>query len=335
MNAGADLGKQLRFFLTDYLPLQRNASPRTILTYRDALKLLLQFVARLRSRSVTELSLADLDRTVVLSFLEDIERTRHNAITTRNHRLAAIRSFFRCVAYQKPESVAHSQQILAIPLKRGESRTIGYLTQEEITTLFAVVQPQTLMARRDDVLLRFLYNTGARIQEALDLRACDLRLEPPPHVRLLGKGRKERVCPLWSDTADRLRAHLAERGIRSTEPASVFVNRAGQPLTRFGAEYILAKYAGHARKLCPSLEKKHVHPHLIRHTTAVHLLQSGVDLNTIRCWLGHASLVTTNRYVEIDLAMKRAAIESVQPPASGGGHSPMIEDALLVWLESL
>ncbi len=334
MRATDDLGPHLRRFLGEYLPKQRAASPGTVRSYRDALKLLLLYVAETRRCSVADLRLAHVDRITVLAFLESLESKRGNSVTTRNNRLAAIRSFFRFISTGAPEAVEQCSRILDIPFKRGDPRTIDYLTVEEVKALLQEVRLDTPRGRRDDLLLRFLYNTGARVQEALDVRACDLRLDSPPHVLLRGKGRKERLCPLWKDTVQRLRRLFAEQLLDAGQPLPVFTGRTGQALTRFGVGYILDKYVQRAIARCPSLKRKRIHPHTIRHTTAMHLLQSGVDLNTIRCWLGHASVNTTNRYVEIDLEMKRRVLEGVKPPRAVA--KPAIANAsLLAWLESL
>lgn len=334
MKPDSGLGRHLREFLGEYLPRQRNASPGTIRAYRDALKLMLGSLAESRRRSVADLRIADVDRTAILAFLASLETARGNGVTTRNHRLAAIRSFIRFVSSNAPESVEQCAQILAIPLKRGSSRNVDYLTIDEINTVLVQIPAASARGRRDDALLRFLYNTGARVQEAVDVRANDLRLESPAHVLLRGKGRKERLCPLWTDTVDRLKRLLGERHLDPSTPSPVFTNRDGRSLTRFGVGYILAKYVNAAAATCPGLARKNVHPHTLRHTTAMHLLQAGVDLNTIRCWLGHASVTTTNRYVEIDLDMKRRAINGVSPPA-GRRRRNAVEADLLSWLESL
>lgn len=335
MNEPVELGRHLRYFLEDYLPCQRNASPHTVRAYRDALKLLLIFTANERRTSVAEMQLRAIDRETVLCFLSSIEKERGNGVATRNLRLTAIRSFFRCVAYTTPEAVEQCRRILAIPLKRCDTASIDYLTVDEIQAVLAQIPMTTARGRRDDALLRFLYNTGARIQEALDVRASDLRLESPGHARLLGKGRKERVCPLWPDTVARLRALMAERQIDLGDRAHLFTNREQKPLTRFGARYILDKYVRKAVADCPALAAKRVTPHVLRHTTAMHLLQGGVDLNTIRCWLGHASATTTNRYVEIDLEMKRRALEQVSTPPAANSRAAIADESLLTWLEAL
>lgn len=329
------LGKHLRFFLAEYLPRQRNASAETVHAYRDVLKLFLLFAANEKKRAVVHLTLADLGRATVLSFLEWIERERNNCASTRNHRLAAIRSFFRCVAQSTPEAVEQCRQIMAIPQKRTEHRSIDYLTLDEMASILNHIPPKSVEDQRDDALLRFLYNSGARVQEAVTVMACDLRLDPPAHVLLHGKGRKERLCPLWPDTAVRLRLLLSKRCIGLDEKAYVFTNRKGERLTRFGVRYILAKYVRCATEDRPDLVQKKVHPHCIRHTTALHLLQSGVDLNTVRCWLGHASVATTNKYVEIDLEMKRRAIEKMATIPNDKPRRNIPDDALITWLESL
>ncbi len=332
---GANLGSCLHHFLEDYLPRQRNASPHTIRAYRDSLKLLLVFAAKRRTGSAADLSFLDIDRATVLDFLTSLERERVNGVSTRNLRLTAIRSFFRCTANAAPELVEHCRRIVSIPSKRCDSRAIDYLTVDEIDAILSQVPANTIQGRRHDCLIRFLYNTGARVQEALDVRVCDLRLDRPSHVRLMGKGRKERLCPLWPETATRLRSAIDEGNLLLHQP--IFTNRNRKNLTRYGARYILSKYVALAVATCPSLKGKNVHPHVLRHTTAMHLLQSGVDLNTIRCWLGHASVTTTNRYVEIDLEMKRRALEEVNSPdsTSPSSTSSRPDEELLAWLEAL
>lgn len=333
MNRSESLGQHIRYFLTDHLPRQRNASGHTVHAYRDSLKLLLLHVAAAREKGVADLSLEDLDRSAVLAFLEAVERDRGNGPATRNLRLTAIRSFFRAVAQVAPEHLEQAQRLLSIPQKRSNTRVIEYLTLTEIEAIMNQTSMRTCAGRRDDALLRFLYNTGARVQEALDLCVDGLRLEEPPHARLLGKGRKERLCPLWPQTVLAVQRSLRDRGVEQHPEARVFTNRQGEPLTRYGVRYILGRYVQLASESCPTLRKKNVHPHTMRHTTAMHLLQSGVDLNTIRCWLGHADLATTNRYVEIDLEMKRRALGEIPPPR--GRRPAVVDKSLLGWLEAL
>lgn len=333
MSSRDTLGSYLHHFLVDYLVGQRNASSHTVHAYRDALKGLLLHVAEVRQRQVSDLRLDELDQQLVLSYLETIEQHRGNCPTTRNLRLTAIRSFFRAVGQLAPERLQQAQRILAIPQKRTTTRAVGYLTVAEIQALLQQPSVDTWMGRRDQALLRFLYNTGARVQEALDVSVGRIRFDTPSHVHLLGKGRKERLCPLWPETVAAVQQALRDRtdNVRSDTP--VFTNRHGTPLTRCGVRYILTKYVRLAAPGCSSLKDKRIHPHTLRHTTAMHLLQSGVDLNTIRCWLGHVDLATTNRYVEADLEAKRRALGEVDAP--GRRRSPAVNWSLLKWLEAL
>ena len=332
MRTNEGLGRYLQHFLVDYLAGQRNASPHTVHAYRDALKFLLLHVARARGTDVCNLSLEDLDQRLVLSYLEALERERGNGATTRNLRLTAIRSFFRAVAQVAPEHLQQAQAILSIPQKRTTTGGVEYLTVRELEAILKQPSTGTCMGRRDNALLRFLYNTGARVQEAVDVSVGSIRFEEPFHVLLIGKGRKERLCPLWPQTIAAVQRVLSDRGDPSSG-ARVFTNRQGTSLSRYGVRYILAKHVRSASPSCPSLRTKSVHPHTMRHTAAMHLLQSGVDLNTIRCWLGHVDVATTNRYVEADLEMKRKALGEVQVPP--GRRSARVNRSLLAWLEAL
>jgi site-specific recombinase XerD len=331
------LARALRDFFTDHLPRLRGLSPHTLQSYRDSLALLLRFVAARRARALVSLDLADLDTDAVIAFLQHLETDRHNIAATRNVRLAAIHAFFRYLAVRHPDRLEHSQRILAVPFKRARIPVVDYLEYEEIQAVLAAVDRHTVDGRRDFALLVTMFNTGARVQEILDVRPCDLQLINPFQVRLVGKGRKERICPLWQETAQVLRAHLSERHLESCSKERLFRNHRGEPLTRFGVRYILAKYCARAAAAVPTLRGKRLHPHSMRHSTAVHLLKAGVDLTTIRHWLGHASVNTTNRYASVDLEMKREAIERAQPlgeyptPAA-----PWRTDAsILEWLEAL
>jgi site-specific recombinase XerD len=329
------LARSLRQFFTDHLPRLRGLSRHTIDSYRYALILLLRFTAASRGRSVAELDLADLDAEDVIAFLDDLEQERHNTVATRNVRLAALHAFFRYVAVNEPAQLARSQRILQIPFKRADQRTIDYLEYEELQAVLAAVDRTTGMGRRDYALLATMFNTGARVQEILDLRTCDLHLEKPFQVRLFGKGRKERVCPLWPQTAALLRALCAERQLDLRAAVPLFINQRGQPLSRFGVGYILDKYLKRAQVTVPTLREKRLHPHSMRHSTAVHLLKSGVDLSTIGQWLGHASLNTTNKYATIDLDLKRQALARVDAPATEPLSSWRHDATILEWLESL
>lgn len=331
------LARALRDFFADHLPRLRGVSPHTVRSYRDSLALLLRFIAEQRGRPVAQLDLDDLDPDKIIAFLQHLEDERHNSVSTRNVRLAALHAFVRYLAARHPERLEPCQRILGIPFKRARSRPIEYLEYEEIQAVLSAVDRTTGDGRRDYALLATMFNTGARVQEILDLRPCDLQLARPLQVRLVGKGRKERLCPLWPETAELLRSLLSESGRDpgSTEP--LFRNHRGEPLTRFGVRYLLAKYCDRARANSPTLAAKRLHPHSMRHSTAVHLLKAGVDLTTISHWLGHASVNTTNRYVAVDLEMKREAIAKARPVDDRTGPiAPWRSDAsILEWLEAL
>jgi site-specific recombinase XerD len=286
---------------------------------------------------VARLDVDGLSPDVVLAFLTDLEHARRNRSSTRNVRLAAIHAFFRYVASAYPEHLEDSQRILAIPFKRSATRVIQYLEYHEIEATLAAIDRTALDGRRDYALLATMFNTGARVQEILDLRPCDLQLVAPAHARLLGKGRKERLCPLWPQTTHLLRAYVTERGLTPASTSALFVNHRGAPLTRFGVRYLLAKYCARARATCPSLAVKRLHPHSLRHGAAVHLLKAGVDLVTISHWLGHASPNTTHRYAVLDLEAKRTAIDKARPTGSDAAAiAPWRSDAtVLEWLEAL
>lgn len=330
------LGRALRGFFADHLPKVRGTSPHTICSYRDAFTLLLRFLAGRLRRSAATLDFGDLSPDHVLAFLHHLESDRHNGVATRNARLAAVHSFARFAASGHPEHLALCQQLLAVPFKRTRTRIVEYLEADELRALLDAPDRTTLDGRRDHALLLALFNTGARVQELLDLRPCDLQLVRPFQVRLRGKGRKERVCPLWPHTVELLRALMTEGNVDPSATEPLFRNARGQPLTRFGVRYILRKQAGRARSAAKTLSSKRVHPHAMRHTTAVHLLQAGVDLVTISHWLGHASVETTNRYAAVDLEMKRAALAKARPLVElKSTRSAWRSATNLDWLESL
>lgn len=331
------LARSLRAFFSEYLPRLRGLSAHSIHSYRDSLTLLLRFLISHREKPVAELDLPDIEAEDVIAFLDYLEEDRHNTVATRNVRLAAIHAFFRYVAVSDPEQLARSQRILAIPFKRADQRPIEYLEYDEINAVLDAVDRSTPDGRRDYALLATLFNTGARVQELLDIRACDLRLAKPYQVRLFGKGRKERLCPLWPQTAAVLGALCAENRLDLHAPAPVFRNHRGQPLTRFGVRYLLAKYVDRAKAAAPTLKGKRLHPHGMRHSTAVYLLKSGADLSTIAQWLGHTSVNTTNKYATIDLDMKRRALARADPPATELSTTAnwRTDASILDWLEAL
>ena len=332
------LGTALRAFFGQHLPLTRGLSPRTVLSYRDTFVLLLRFLSVHHGRQIVELEFQHVNAESVLVFLDHLEQERNNCVATRNARLAAIHTFARFVAIQDPEHVESAQRLLAIPIKRGPSRAVDYLEGNEISAMLAAVSSRRPQYLRDRALLLTLFNTGGRVPEVLDIRPNDLQLTRPASVRLRGKGRKERLCPLWSETADAITALLGSTPGVTTDSMPIFRNQRGEPMTRFGIRYLLRQYAEVARQAAPTLTDKRVHPHTYRHSAAVHLLRSGVDLVTISHWLGHASVETTNRYTAVDLATKREALERAGP-VTGSSEADVTgwrkNDSVLEWLESL
>lgn len=331
------LARALRDFFADHLPRLRGMSPHTIHSYRDSLSLLLRYLATRGSKPVVELDIEDIQPRLVIDFLQHLETKRRNTPATRNVRLAAIHSFFRHVATRQPEQLECCQRILAIPFKRARTRAIEYLEYEEMQAVLGTIDRGSADGRRDYALLVAMFNTGARVQEILDVRPCDLQLRRPFQARLVGKGRKERLCPLWPQTAEILLDYLAQQRLDPTSREALFRNHRRDPLTRFGVRYILNKYCTRAQATSPTLVGKRLHPHSMRHSTAVHLLHSGVDLATIGRWLGHASVNTTNRYVTVDLETKRKAIAKAMPigrrssvPAAWRSSASILE-----WLEAL
>lgn len=333
-----DLGTLLRNFFEQHLVSQRGLSGHTVLAYRDAWKLLLSFACRRRRTTCAALTLESLSADTVRRFLDYLERERHNSVPTRNNRLAALHSFFGYVAEMEPRHLTHCQSILAIRFKRHAQRAPEYLERQEVLKIFSQINHRTRLGQRDDALLRMLYNTGMRAQELVNLDVNHVRFSRPSHVRILGKGRKERTCPLWTETVQAVKAYLSARSARLDETAPLFVNADGQRLSRFGLRHIIAHRVAEAAKACPSLLKRKVTPHTWRHTTAMHLLQSNVDLNMIRSWLGHASIETTNTYVEIDLEMKRKTLMSAEkmiPAQPKRGRSWRNRPDILSWLSAL
>ena len=324
-------------FFTEHLAVHRGVSQNTIQSYRDAIKLFLLFVGEKNSKKITDININDLNVDIVLGFLKNIEGSRKNGAVTRNHRLAALRTFFSYLATQDPLHLGQYQKILLVPFKRAAKPMMGYLEADEMKAVLNSIDCTTPLGRRDFALLSLLYNTGARVQEVCDLRVRSLRLLSPPLITIYGKGKKTRQVPLWTSTKDTLTKYLSEGGLLNKEDAFLFPNRAGEPIGRFGVRYIVAKYVQVAAKSCPKIAKKKVGPHTFRHTTAMHLLQSGVDLTVIRSWLGHIDISTTHGYVEIDMEMKRQALEKCNPGNRNGSLDKFIEKNhdIIGWLENL
>lgn len=303
------LGPWVRRFLMEHLPDDRNLSRNTQQSYRDALRLLIVFTADKLRKKADQLLVADIDADLVRAFLHDLEKRRGCAISTRNQRLAAIHALATFIGQRSPEDLGWSALLRSVQFKRATRVAVGYLEKHEIDALLAIPDRMTKIGCRDYVLLLFLYNTGARADEAARLNISNLTLHVDGQsklssVRLHGKGNKVRLCPLWTSTASAL--HDLTNGRAENE--RVFLNRTANPLTRFGVHDIVTRHARTAAISVPEMQKKKVGPHTIRHTTATHLLRAGVDINTIRAWLGHVSLDTTNVYAETDLDMKAKAL---------------------------
>jgi site-specific recombinase XerD len=294
-------------YFVEYLRGVRGASRHTMRAYRDALRLFFLFLSKIKKRGVAELRLDDVNSETVLAFLEHLEQERGNSPSTRNSRLAVLRSFAEHLLRHDLTRADQYARILSIPVKRATRRAVVYLEPEHVRAVIAQVPDRARSSIRDRSLLLLLYNTGARISEALALKESDLHLRRPSQVKLFGKGGKERTCPLWPETAAALRRLASEGAARG---GTLFRNGRGEPLTRDGAAYILAKYARRATAENPSLGEPHVTPHVLRHSCAVALLQAGIDVSVIRDYLGHSSVTTTVQYITTNLQMKRQALEA-------------------------
>jgi integrase/recombinase XerD len=327
------VGRLVHDFFVDYLNQQKGLRQSSVRSYRDTLRLFLPFAASNARRPISRLALADLTLERVLAFLKHLEQVRGNGISTRNQRLAALRTFFEYLGRRSPEALHLCQQVAAIPTKRTPLPDTRFIARADVERLFDRLPDRGRLAARDRALLLFLYNTGARVQEVADLRIEQLRLERPPSVRLRGKGGKWRQCPLWAETAAQLAALTQPRA--ASPQAPVFVSGSGQPMTRFGIYKRVRHLTAGVATSGATDDRRRVSPHVWRHTAAVHLLEAGVDVNVIRGWLGHASLNTTNRYAEITMRMKTAAMQLCAP--AGSGHIPPWQDdpSLLGWLSSL
>ena len=321
-------------FFRQWLAAQRQASPTTVATYKEGLRLLFLFASKKLGKPPTALEPEDLDRDMVLAFLHHLENERGNTVRTRNARLAAIRSFFRYAASCEPLVMGVAGRVSSIPCKRTVQKAISFLSIEELQAILNVPNKHTTLGRRDYALLLLLARTGARVSEAISVNASDVRMERPWHVLLRGKGSKERIVPLDANTVEVLRALCKQRNLPRNSDSPLFVNAQGQRLTRFGALHIVSRTVRVARQICHSLGKRAISPHTFRHTVAMQLLQAGVDLTTIRSWLGHVSVQTTHQYVEADIEMKRKALEKCEQP---NGVLPKCRprDKLLALLESL
>jgi site-specific recombinase XerD len=326
------LGVLLQQFFLERLIQQRRASTRTVAAYRDSFRRLLTFAEQHLRKRPAELGLEDLNAPFILAFLAHLEKERRNSIRSRNARFAAIRSFMHYVAIKEPAALALTQSVLAIPMKRFDRPLVGFLSRPHVQAILEAPSPLTWSGQRDRVMLATLYNSGARISELIGIRLADVCLQSGPAILIRGKGRKERQVPLWPATARQLKHWLQHHPKHPQSP--LFTNRSGGALTRVGITERLKLAARAAARQYPELAKQRIFPHLMRHSLAMHLLQSGVDITVIALWLGHESPTTTHMYLEADLHMKRRALQTLQAPRNTAVcYRPT--DRVLQFLQSL
>lgn len=319
------------YFFT-YLINQRRVSDKTIKSYRDTFRLLFKFIAESIGKTPAQLCIEDMNSILIAKFLDYLETSRKNTVRTRNIRFAAIRSFLKYVAFQEPATLPTIQQVLAIPFKRYDYPLIGFLSRKEINSILNAPDQSTWSGKRDHILFSALYNSGARVSEIIAVKRSDVEITHTAVINLHGKGRKERTVPLWKNTSNLIRKWLSQ--IDENPQTPLFPNHFGKAMTRSGVENRLKAAIKTARIKCTSLEGKKVSPHVIRHTTAMHLLQSGADLTVIALWLGHESITTTHRYLEADLQMKERIINKMKEPEYKKMRK-LLPDSLISFLESL
>lgn len=303
-------------FFTSYLARECGLSSNTIASYSDCMRLFIQYVCRKLKIEPEQLRMEMVTQSLILDFLDDLEDNRHNRDTTRNVRLATLKSLFHFLARTVPELMHLNECIQAIRAKKTQYSPPPSLTREEVEAILTAPDPAELTGARDAALLQLMYNTGARVQEIADLKVSDIRLTTPFSVTLTGKGRKRRTIPLWEETANVVRHHLNMRGQQGSASETLFLNVRGNPMTRFGIGRRVEKHARAAAEGCPSLRHRRITPHVFRHTTALHLIEADNDITVVRDWLGHADIRTTSQYVEISLERKRKALERVPSPTA-------------------
>ena len=332
MNNNKKLSNLIQDYFYQRLINQRDSSPMTIATYRDTFKLFLNFAQTYLGKRIDKLELADLNSDTVLKFLDHLASVRKNGVRTRNNRLAAIHSFMQYVAEQDPTSLPIIRKVLAIPMKRCNQSCVDFLTRAEIAAIINSPNNQTWSGQRDHVLFATLYNTGARVSEIINVRVSDIDIFRAKSILLHGKGRKERTIPLWKSTVSLLKGWLKK--IDNNSESFLFPNNRMEKLTRSGVEYRLLKAVNNATTKSPSLKNKRVSPHVIRHTTAMHLLEAGVDLTVVALWLGHEAITTTHHYMKADITMKeKALIKATDPKIKSYRFKP--NEELLSFLEHL
>ena len=327
------LAPTLEAFFTERLGRQRQASPHTVASYRDSLRLLLQFTEQHTGVPPSRLDLADLDAKLIGAFLDHLVRDRGSSVRTRNVRLAAVHSLFRFAALRHPEHAALIQRVLDIPQKRYESSDVSFLDRDEVDALLSTPDRDSRLGRRDHALLTLAIQTGLRVSEVTGLRRRDLTLGAGAHVSCLGKGRKNRSTPLTRQTSAVMRAWVKE--IPEHPDTPLFPGPRGEMLSRDAIRRLVTRHAQHAAQRCPSLQAKRPSPHTLRHTCAMDLLQAGIDLSTIALWLGHEGIETTQIYLHADLQLKERALARTAPRTTSGRHRYHATDSLLAFLATL
>lgn len=309
------IGTVIFSFFSTHLPKEKGFGANTIASYSDCMKLLLNFCCTHQNMTIDAIPIDDFTDTLILDFLDYLERERDASPQTRNQRLSVVKSFFRFLARQEPTTVAMCERVCAIAFKKTDHKIVASLGKDEIAAIISATDPSTLNGARDRALLSLMHNTGARVQELCDLKIGDLSENQVLQVQITGKGRKQRTTPLWPETMHALKHYLELRGtVDDDGHRHLFLNARGIPISRFGIGYIVKKYANLASHTCPSLEGKKVTPHIFRHSTALHLIQSGANIVTVKEWLGHADIKTTMGYVEIDMEMKQKALARCPAP---------------------
>lgn len=329
------LSYYIHSFLIEYLPNERGFSDNTILTYRDALKLFMTYCSDQMQMNVTSMTCEQVSDKLICGFLDHCENKRNWSPKTRNARLAALKTFASYLGRQMPECLENSRKINTIAQKKAEHKIVDYLDSNEVNAIIDQVNTSNRHGARDKALLLLMYNTGARVQEIVDIRLTDMRLDAASQVILTCKGKKKRIVPLWKETINVIKYYLSERKPGKDNENHLFLNNKGESITRFGIRYIIKKYTEKAKLFIASLKQKKVNPHTFRHTTAMHLLQSGNELNMVRLWLGHVSLNTTHMYIEIDMAMKRKILSKALPPKIKHHPKKWQKPDIIKWLEDI
>lgn len=324
-------------FFSSYLTNERGASENTIAAYSDTLRLFIKYLCKKHRKQPEKLSSEMLNPEEVLDFLDHLEHERNNSQTTRNQRLAAIKSFLHYAARENPELMLPNEHIQAIRSKKTDHKPPPSLTVEQVRTILDSINTAPLIGLRDKALIQLLYNTGARVQELADLCIDDLHFEKPASATLTGKGRKTRTVPLWDENVQLIQAYLRKREYAGIHSDHLFLNNKGHPLTRFGIGRRIEHHGKNAAEKCPRLKDLSITPHVFRHTTALHLIETGSDITIVKEWLGHADIKTTSQYIEVSVARKRNALEKLPPP--GSKEPPQVpewkEPGIIEFLESL